>query len=323
MSIWDEIFNEINLHDLIFMSIGCSMDCEDYNEITEENNQQYPCFLNNFNGSKLIILIDPMLEQKLKIEKYFIQIGKPLVCINTTFEGVRIFKNKTVTIYALNEAINYIYYLWINKEKAPDTLKIYNIVNLCLNNLKNTKFILQDFSGGITTTFYSELLKEFDRDDVLNHINLDVTQNDGGCRFKITRDLVKLNEHGNFIQEKFIELSKIKNSVLFNTIINFRINTLVYPIAFYYSMLLEDSNYELDIHNIYIIKLIASIYNVEYDEKIKVSSYNISKFFKLFEIILKDIIVARELEESLYDYIISIINDRKLLYETIKILKFE
>ena len=48
MSVWDNIFNNINDQTINFVGlfVGCAMGY--YNEITEENNQQYPCFLNNF-----------------------------------------------------------------------------------------------------------------------------------------------------------------------------------------------------------------------------------------------------------------------------------
>ena len=98
---------------------------------------------------------------------------------------------------------------------------------------------------------------------------------------------------------------------------------LLYPLAFYYCELLKNPNYELDIHYMHKINLVASVYNIDFDEESKDSSYLISKFLALIDIILNDIIIARELDESFYDYIISILDDRKLLYYTMKVIKFE
>jgi hypothetical protein len=148
---------------------------------------------------------------------------------------------------------------------------------------------------------------------------MDVTQNESGCRFIITPDLVRLDEYGNFIQDKFMELSKIKKSNLFNIILKSRIDILLYPIIFYYCKLLENPNHELDIYYMHKISIYATVYNIEFDEKTKDST----KFLALIDVILKDIIVAKELEESFYDYIISIFDNRGLLYETMKMLKFE
>jgi hypothetical protein len=328
MSIWNNIFNDITdpTINLVYMSIGCSMEDSCYDELTEENNQQYPCFLNNFTGNKLIILIDPYLETNLKIEKYFIQKGNPLISINTILDDkliVRVFKNDKVTVYALNEPINYISNQLFNQEDSPDAYKIYNIINMCLDKINKCKFILQDFSGNDTSQFYSNLLKIFDRNDILNHVNMDVTQDYGGCRFKLTHDLVSLDEHGNFIQEKFMELSKIKDSKIFNTILKYRIDMFLYPIGFYYSKLIESPEYELD--NVYLhkISLIAIIYDIEYNPNNKDPKYIIPKLLALIDILLKDIINAKELGNTYYDHILNIIDNRKLLYETIKVLKLE
>jgi hypothetical protein len=304
------------------MSVGCSMEDSIYDEITDENNQQYPCFLNKFSGHKLIILIDPILESNLKIEKYFAKKGNPLVPNNENNTHIRIFKNSEVTIYALNESINYSSYTWFNKDKAPDTDKIHIIINKCLNKKKITKFILQDFTGNDTTPFYSNLLKTYDRNYILNHINMDVTQTNGGCRFVIKPDLIKLDEHGNFIQEKYLKLSKFKDSNLFTTILNSRINILTYPIAFYYSKLIESPEYELDNMNLYNISLISIIYNIDYDPDIKEPSYIISNLLALINVMLKDITDAKGLND-MFEETINIIHNRNLLYNTLKALKLE
>ena len=325
MSIWYNIYNNINDPSikLVGLFIGSSM--EYYDKVTEENNQQYPCFLNKFNGKKLIILVDPHLELELKIEEYFIKKGYPLVCTNKILNDdkpvIRIFNNDQVTVYALNESINYTKHQWVDKEDQPDTHKIYALINLCLDNKK--KFILQDFSGNDTTYFYSYLLKKYNRQELLHHINMDVTQNDSGCRFKLYQDLINLDRNGNFIQEKFMELSKIKESILFNTILKFRINMFIYPICYYYEQLIKNIEIELESLQFFQIGLISTIYNVDFDEDSRDFSYIVEKLGVLITIILKDIISARELEESFYNYIMTNIHNRSILYETMKVLNFE
>jgi hypothetical protein len=323
MSVWNNIYDNIKDTSikLVCLFIGCSMDY--YTELTEENNQQYPCFLNKINGKKLIILIDPYLESPLKIENYFIGKNNPLICINTIFNkdkiSIRIFNNNETTVYALNESINYIKYKWIDNKCQPDTHKIYNIIELCLN--RKIKFILQDFSGNDTTYFYTKLLKKYNRNDLLHYINLDVTQNEGGCRFLLNYDLIKIDENENFIQEKFLELSKIKNSNLYNICLNLRIDMFIYPIAYYYSQIIQGIELELDNLQLYKIGFISIIYNIDFDEESRDLNYMVIQFQKLIEKILIDIINSKEIDISLYDYIMTNIHDRQLLYKTMRNLK--
>ena len=324
MSIWNEIYDNINNLEfkLVGLFIGCSMDY--YSELTNENNQQYPCFLNNFDCKKIIILIDPCLEINLKIEEYFLKLEHPLQTINKVFINdeikLRVLKNDNVMIYAINEPFNYINYDWLNKI-GSDTEKLYTIINICLRN--KTKLILQDYSGNDTSYFYADLLTKYNRQDLLNYINMDITQFEGGCRFNINNDMVKLDKNDNFLQEKFSKLSNIKNSKLFNKIFKFRLDILLYPILYYHNKLCEDPTFEFDKLYINKIKLLFIIYDIEYYENVKDVNYYISKFEEIFKIILKDIIIAKDLELSFYDYCLSIIKNRFLLYETFKMLQYE
>lgn len=325
MSVWNEIYDNIKNLDIksVSLLIGCSMDC--YDDLTEENNQQYPCFLNKISGKKLIILVDPNLEINLKIEDYFILKGNPLICTHKIFNGekisVRIFNNNEIIVYALNEPINYIKYEWIDNHDQPDTYKIYTIIDLCLT--KEIKFILQDFSGNDTTYFYTKLLKIYDRNNLLNYINLDVTQNEGGCRFLLSNDLIKLDNNENFIQEKFMELTKIKNSKLFDTCLNLRINIFTYPIAYYYSNIIQNIELELDKLQLYKIGFIAIIYNIEFNEESIDLNYIVTKLGKLIDNMLKDIIICKGIDNSYYNFIMTNIHDRQLLYKSMKKLKNE
>lgn len=324
MSIWYEIYNNINESiDLVCMFIGCSMGT--YTEITDENNQQYPCFLNNFNCKKLIILIDPYLETDLKIEEYFMKKGNPLINNITIYDGtkisIRVLYNDEVTVYALNEPIHYTNHIWVDKNDQKDAHIIYTIINLCLG--LNKKFILQDFSGNDTTHFYSKLFKKYDRNDLLHNIILDVTQLDGGCRIDLNKDLIKLDDKGNFIQEKFMELSKIDKTILYNNILNNRIDVFVYPICFYHSQIINKIDFDIDKIQLYKIGLIASIYNIEYNEECLDLSYINERLELLINIILKDIINSKKMGNDFFEYIKSSIHNRRILYESMKNLKIK
>jgi hypothetical protein len=322
MSIWNEIYNNINHNiSLVCLFIGSSM--ISYNEITDENNQQYPCFLNKFKNKKLIILIDPHLESNLKIEEFFMLKGNPLIIDKIIYSenkiSVRVLHNNEVIVYALNEAIDYIKHLWVDKHELIDTPKIYTIINICLNN--KIKLILQDFTGNDTTYFYSKLFKRYNRDDLLNHINMDITQFESGCRINLHKDLIKLDDNGNFIQEKFIELFKMEESKLYYNILNNRIDIFVYPICFYHSQIIKKIDFDLDKYQLYKIGLIATIYNIDYDEECLDHSYINQKLELLINIILKDIINSKKIKEPLFEFIKANIHERRILYETMKNLK--
>lgn len=324
MSIWNNIYNSINCSICtVCIFIGSSM--SSYNEITDENNQQYPCFLNKMNNKKLIILIDPYLETNLKIEQYFMLKGNPLitdkVIYNENKVSVRVLYNNEVIVYALNESINYIKHLWVDKNDQTDTYKIYNIINLCLKS--KIKLILQDFTGNDTTYFYKNLFKKYNRNDLLNHINLDVTQLESGCRINLKPDLIKLDNKGNFIQEKFLELSKMTESNLYNNILNNRIDMFIYPICYYYSQIIQKIEFDIDKYQMYKIGLIASIYNIDYDEECLDITYINHKLELMIDIILKDIVNCKKIKEQFYDFVKANIHDRKKLYETMKQLKFK
>ena len=324
MSIWDNIYNSINITiSTVCIFIGSSM--SSYDEITDENNQQYPCFLNKIKNRKLIILIDPYLEENLKIKQYFLCKGKPLITDNIIYNQnklyARVLYNNEVIVYALNESINYIKNKWDDNNDNSDTFKIYNIIELCLKS--KIKLILQDFTGNDTTYFYKNLFKKYNRDDLLNHINLDVTQLDSGCRINLSHDLIKFDNKGNFIQEKFLELSKMTESNLYNNILNNRIDMFIYPICYYYSQINLKIEFDIDKYQMNKIGLIASVYNIDYAEECLDLIYINHKLELLIDIILKDFIICKKIKEPFYEFIKANIHDRKKLYETMKQLKIK
>ena len=48
MDHWQRIFNYLSLPTTTTLYIGVGTSMSHYAEVTEQNNQQYPCFLNNF-----------------------------------------------------------------------------------------------------------------------------------------------------------------------------------------------------------------------------------------------------------------------------------
>ena len=71
MYIWHKILTTVAKASCKLVYFGIGSEMNDCHKITELNNSQYPCYLNKFEGNKVIILFDSQLETPLKIEKYF------------------------------------------------------------------------------------------------------------------------------------------------------------------------------------------------------------------------------------------------------------
>jgi len=87
--------------------------------------------------------------------------------------------------------------------------------------------------------------------------------------------------------------------------------------------LIQNIEIEFNKFHLYNIGLMSTIYNLEFDVESKDPIYMVKKLEILILIILKDIISARDLDETFFDYIMNNIHNRNILYETMKILKFE
>ena len=149
--IWDKISNTASnpTTSLVYLGIGSSM--ESYREITTTNNQQYPCFLDKFEGNKVIVLFDTYLETPLKIEEYFGGKGDPLDMVDSLF-GVnnsfcyREFTNhsSTVKVFAVNDYFNFEHTNYLDgeeKKRYNDSVdmtltNMINLIGICLGKHK-------------------------------------------------------------------------------------------------------------------------------------------------------------------------------------------
>lgn len=316
---------------IIYISIGCSM--EHYPELTFENNQQYPNFLNKFEGNKVLLLFDPNLETPLKMESLFNMNNTLSTNNNYNTQKCRILNNSEVTVFAFNELFYYETNQHMSNELQQDTLEniilIKNIISICLNKINKTKIIVQDFTGRDLTTFYLDLFKDFNSNDLLNNVLFDVTQNNGGCIIDMNHDYAICDIHNNFIQEKYLTLKNLytMHSTLLTKIINIRINYLNNSILWIYKKLLIGENFKDDmyIHMQYTqIKLLAYIYNINYDDLIENNNDSVKLYLLLIKIIIKDIIYAKQLDNDTYEFLIENINsynDISLLQSRLSCLK--
>ncbi len=339
--IWDKISNTASnlTSNLIYFGIGSSM--ESYQEITTSNNQQYPCFLDKFEGNKVIVLFDTHLETPLKIEEYFEGKDDPLDMVDSTF-GVnntfffREFRNHSgsVKVYAINDYFNFEHTNYLDgeeKKRYNDSVDItltnmINLIGICLGKHTKTKIILQDYTGRPTINFYTSLLKMFDRDEMLSNIIFDVTQRDPGCFFEITPEYPTLDDFGNFIQESYVELTRIRKSPIFNQVLRKRIDQVVYPLTSNYVKLTQEPSFELA--GMDKIASLCTIYSIEFNDTIKKNDternrdYLLAKFMELIQIMLKDIVRSQDCDVSYIDHFIQLMFNRNEFINAMSVLKY-
>ena len=282
MTYWQLINENIfeQKYDVVYIGIGTSM--EPYTEVNESNNQQCPCFLNKFNN-KLIILFDSYLEKPLKTESVLYD----LVTVHD--QDYRILKNSNVTIYAINEYLNYEleHADKQNKTKAENDIPaLLNIISLCLSN--KIKLIIQDYSGNDTQNFYMSLFGMFDRDELLNNIFFDVTEKDSGCRVTLepTQALIVDNK---FIQNKYLKLVDMNDP---SNYIKTRGDKLKYPLAWCYVQYYENPSFKMFGYND--IKFLCMVYEIDYSEKQKEDRiYILGKLYELIKNMIEDIVIVK------------------------------
>ena len=269
-TLWHTIQDYIDSVSLIYLGVGTGMEKYDFDvyedehyHITDTNNQQYPIFLHKFKGKQLIILCDPCLEDNLVIVRYFDRLKQPLKQINkieNIKEKIRIFENDNIIVIAYNDKCNY--------DNHDSITNINYIIEKC--NEKQIKFILQDFTGFDTTELYIKFL-EIHGKSILNNILFDATQKDSGCYVELKPEYASVDKNNNFIQEKYMKLSEIKelseqlselkdsNNEL-NRIYKARVSVLKYPLLwslYDWSFKFYPDNY----------KLLYYIYDIDYKKK--------------------------------------------------------
>lgn len=264
--------------------------------INSMNDQQDPFFLNKFSGNKVVILIDPLLEDTLKIqEKYNLNI------IHTS-ENFRHLEGNNYTVFALNMMIEY--------DNDDDFHFICSIISESLS--VNTKVILQDFTGGSSANVYSKLIPIFGKDNLFPNVLFDVTCGDGDC-------LVMFNDtdchivDNQFIQNKFIPLQMIKsmNSPFYNKLLKERSNIILNEISWKYIKLMESP--ESDFKFSHTIDYLFSVYNLP-------TNHNIHNIGELLNYMIRDIVLAQDCDIIIAEYIFANIKDRNNFISSFSII---
>jgi hypothetical protein len=320
---YNSIYQEISSQETNVVYVGVGSWMGQYQEITPQNNQQYPCFLNKFADNKVIILFDAELEVPLKSETYFEEtLGIIWTFKNTIYENnvpiLRIFKNESTTIFAINKHIYYETSIHqtneINQQVAHDLELIKNIISLCLNKEIPTKLIWQDYTGRDTTIFYQNYCKIFNKQLMFDNVCFDITQKNNGCYIELIPDLPRVDNFGRFIPEKYLTLSQLKRyeSQLFRDVLVERINILNHPIVWTLSKKELPPMYEY--YGLKSVTFLNFVYQVE-------TLDFMTNFNELFYYVVKDISDALNCDPFLYDQLIEQLDNPKVVQNTLSLLK--
>ncbi len=351
MDHWYRIFDNLSLPTTSVLYIGVGSGMGHYAEVTEENNQQYPCFLNRFEGQHLVVLIDPCMESELKLFNYFATQADPLELVNqinwtntgnteivsrywtdsikntfpnSTIPFVREYTNSRGTFFVINdcfypESNPHMDQAHINKVSESFSI-LCQMVTIALGKVQPCKIIYQDYTGTDTTNCYASLFEIFGRENILPNVCFDVTQQDGGCFIQLTPNMIQLDEQGNFVQEKYENLTKFPHSAKYLPILKTRIDALTYPTIWNYIKLKECANFEQVFVNR--VKTLALLYGLSFNPSAR-HDILINQYFTIIKTVISDIVRSREIDDSFTDYLISNLENRTEFINTISVLKFE
>lgn len=305
-TIYGEIIEEIRKikPSCIYIAIGSAHE----NGQSDDKNQQYPLFMDSLikqDGKIVSIQFDPHMESPMTMEGLFVKRNDPLRLIyqitnNDETFYFRIYENNIGYFFIINER----YFNETNEymTEADNLLADYQcaflttIIEYVLSN--SIKLIMQYYTGHDTTNTYTELLDIYGY-YILKHICFDITHDKGGCYIDLPAKL-DMDENGNFIQYKFMQLNDIKHLSIVNdhykNLLTERINLLCYPIALDYINMQKNTEYQLLGGNA--MSFLKHIYHINTDQLL-------SMYEELIFLMLSDIILSLNEDQGL---IITLLN---------------
>jgi hypothetical protein len=325
MNYEQRIFDYLSLPttNLVYIGVGSGMG--NYIEITEKNNQQYPCFLKKIAGKHLVVLIDPLMESNLKLINYFEELKDPLIPQNTNNSYIREYSNEKGLFLIIND---YFYcdvnsYMQpIENDKANHHIAIiHQIISIALGKIIPSKIIFQNYTGYDTTSYYTSLFDVFDREQLISNVCFDVTQQNGGCFIDFDSNMIRLDKNMNFIQEKYELLVKFTDSRYYLKNLKSRIDLLAYPLVWNYINLKKSIDFEKIGENK--IKFLAILYKLDYDVSNNDYDYIMKCYYNIIRCVITDIVRSRGIPDDFIEYLITNLENRIDFTKYMSILKFE
>lgn len=312
--------------DIIYLGIGSALKWHPIETITSSNNQQHPPFLNKYKN-KVIILFDNELEEPLYLESKM-ELTKVLFTTTNSKIKFRIFNNEDTIVFAIN--YNFYYSQSGVKHEDPDFLKIIGCEEQFLNWLiyytlaYSSKLILNDYTGKNIDSNYVELLENYDKTSVLNNILYDVTQNDGGCIINFDKYPILYDNKDNFIQIKYLALSKIKEissehlKIMGLKRISFITYELTRMLRILNGEITEDPNVKFFTDSVTkIMNYISIIYNSV--KKTELSKENINE--AIFQILL-DVCTSFEINMDFINYLQTNDYKQNIVFDSLNPIKY-
>jgi hypothetical protein len=282
--IYSYIIDEISIFKpaIIYLAVGCAMG--HYSIINPNNNQQYPLFLHPFtNKKKLFILIDPQLENPLKLES---QIN---LTETNSVDYLRVLQNENLIIFAIKK----LFYFYHYDKNTLDKIFLNKIISYSIEN--KIKTFVQDYTGIYIKHTYLEYLE--DNSDIKKYVIFDVSEDHSGCFVDFSKVSIYYDSEDNFIQPHFLTLVEIKK-LSFDTFkihLNKRIDWINYrifrQIRIINKEIDEDIKNTIDVENI--LKNLKNIYD---NITLEITINNLENTINY---VVSDIIIALKLDETL------------------------
>ena len=176
---------------LIFVAVGCAVG---YYPDDEHPAQQYPPYLLHFSCRQICILIDPALELP---PRSLADVAKLPV---------------DVLIVPLQE------YLHSRSEPSVEGSHgrfLDSLARLCLQRGSETRMIVADYTGRDCNREYPFHLanEESEGYELFKKVLYDPTYGEGGCRPDLDAITILHDEHGDFLQPRYLRFQDMKESV--------------------------------------------------------------------------------------------------------------
>jgi len=176
---------------LYFISVGCG---SNENIDKECIHQQYPNWFRSIKGDKIIILIDPLLEDELKLDLYLSkQIYKEIIKLdNNLYSAIDYFDNNiTIITSKCVLDINNDYY-----NSSPDEKLSSNHLNDIITHVLNTesKLFIQSFTGLSYYKYQKSFSNNYDKDYFYDNIIFDCNYDyEGNCYPNLETGVIFIN----------------------------------------------------------------------------------------------------------------------------------
>ena len=314
-----DIIRRINDFDpcIIYVAVGCSMQSYDDCNIFPNNNQQNPFFLQKFDKlKKVFIFFDPELENPLKLNTQ-IELKETYSSDDCCY---RILENDNIIVFAIKKEFNF----YGNKHEVPDIYTTFGInqsflVSLMLYCTKNKKkLFVQDYTGENINNAYINFFELFPATELIKYVMFDITQNNGGCFIDFSKTLVHYDIEDNFIQPKFLTLSKLKkiDNDMFKVLLIKRIDWVNHCL----SRQIRIINKEIAYCQYYNdeIKFILKSLVIIYSNTTEISLENLKNTIMF---IIIDIIEAFDLSQDILTHILNNNYNQKIICNTLSHIK--